>query len=165
MGCTRRFIPAENTSAFEGTFLSKPKSAESLHIMRKSVVMHHVVLLLIAHPDIALLDRLPNVPDHGGRLHLGGPLSRRRTLLDDGPGGRVGWRRDGLLVDVLHVCLEVRLLLELLCTERALVLALDLTLAVDAEHVSSQAALPLELLKADVAVVPCSLMFSLVEML
>ena len=70
------------------------------------------------------------------------------------------YTRPGLLVDVFHVSLEMRFLLELLGAEVALVLVL--ALAVDAVHVSAETALSLELLEADVAVVAGSLMFGLI---
>ena len=52
-------------------------------------------------------------------------------------------------------------MLELFSAEVTFVLAWSLTLPVHADHVPAQAALALELLKADIAVKTCALMFSL----
>ena len=138
--------------------------------MGESVVLllHDVLLLLglslVDHPDIALLllDRLDNGSDRGGRRHMGWAIGGRRTVLNNNSGGLVHYRLDSCLVNVLHVRLQVRSLLELLGAECTLVLALDNpTVAVNTKHVPSQAALALELLEADVAVVPGALMLGL----
>ena len=144
-----------------------------LHVSEVAVVMlllllglHHLVLLR-ACPDYLVL-RLDN-----------GANDRRGWHLDGTPGNDAGWRAgndsrwwssphdglllrvddDALLVDVLQMGLEMRFLLELLSANVARVLVVAVT--VDSDHVSTQAALALELLEADVAVVSRSLVFSL----
>ena len=99
--------------------------------------------------------------DRGGR-HLDGTRRRNDTRRGAGPDDGLLLLRvhdDALLVDVLQVGLEVRLLLELLGANVARVLVV--AMAVDSDHVPTQAALALELLEADVAVVPRSLVLSL----
>jgi hypothetical protein len=138
-----------------------------LHVRETSVpvVVHHLLLVLrlVAAPhhagtlNLGLADRT----DDRGWRHLGRPAghhprgrsvsNHRRRLL--------GVDHNSLLVDVLHVRLEVRLLLELFGANAAAVFVVSLP--VNADHVSAETALALELLEADVAVVPRSLMLGL----
>jgi hypothetical protein len=124
------------------------------HLMRVLGLPHCLVLRL------RLWLRLPDRTDDRGRRNLRGPAhySFWRPVVDHGSG--LWWFRcHTLLVDIFHVSLQVSFLFKFFCTEVAAVLVVPLP--VDPDHVTAEAALALELFKADVAIVTGSLMFCL----
>ena len=134
-----------------------PRRHFYLHVVEASVVvLHHLRLSPV--PDSLYW---PHSPDHCRRMYLGGPDGLEDPGRRHAPDHvlRLAVDHHDLLVDVLHVGLEVGLLLELFRTNVARVFVVALTM--DANHVSAQTALALELLEADVTVKSRSVMLGL----
>ena len=144
----------------------------NLHVSEATVVMlllllllHHLMLLLLlllgSSSDSLNLRLHYSANDRRGRSHLNRPArnnSRRRSVSNDRLLLRVDYGHS-LLMNVLQMGLEVGLLLELFRTNVARVFVVALTM--DANHVSAQTALALELLEADVTVKSRSVMLGL----
>ena len=132
-----------------------------LHVgkSRMAIMLHHVLRLRYISSYISLLNLTHWTDNRRGRDLSWSAIrvSLLRSCLDRSY--RVAIHP--YVMDVLHVCLEVRFLLELFSAEVAFVLAWRLALPVHADHVPAQAALALKLFEADIAVETCSLMFSL----